>query len=145
MPREFKEAPDVKDIAETKVIPTWLPHLQNVDILYLYTTEMKSHGKIVLAQMKKMGGLTQYFSQADFTMLVDEEQWDLMDQDTKLALVHHELCHISKDGMSLVRHDLEEFLEVLRHHGLWKDDVKAFVEEGAHQMALPLGGAKKVA
>lgn len=77
----------------------------------------------------------QDFGPAMFWIEVSEEAWDTLDDAQRYALLDHELCHCSvteNDGgemvMDLRPHDLEEFNDIVKRHGLWLDDVRAFAE-----------------
>jgi len=68
-----------------------------------------------------------------------------MPEEGKLALLDHELCHCgtSKNAKGepvyyLRRHDLEEFEEVVRRHGLWRAGVVNFVNASLEKEQMPL-------
>jgi Putative phage metallopeptidase len=62
--------------------------------------------------------------------------WNALPADSREALLDHELCHclVDEDPQTgalkpkLAGHDLEEFVAVVRRHGLWKPDVEAMAK-----------------
>lgn len=65
-----------------------------------------------------------------FVIEFDREVWDELSLEQQNALVDHELCHCGNDadGCYMRQHDLEEFREIVKRHGFWKDDVRLFAE-----------------
>lgn len=73
---------------------------------------------------------------------LDVNEWNLLTDSQRRALVDHELCHCGvKDPgadepeWTLRAHDIEEFKAVIERHGFWKSDVREF-SEAAHQLKL---------
>lgn len=89
-----------------------------------------------------------------FVITISHDVWQVLPPDKRVALVDHELCHahaevkqakeeadvkqvevdnqIEQDNpvrLSIKPHDLEEFSCIVRRHGLWRDDIKDFVNE----------------
>lgn len=97
-------------------------------------------GRMLRWSIKQLTGID-----PDFVMLIDRNIWDGLSPEQKLALVDHELCHMaqSEDADGLPRfnqvtgepiwcirpHDVEEFDEIVRRHGLWKEDLVSFARE----------------
>ncbi len=102
-----------------------------------------------------------------FVITISRDVWDILPHDKRVALVDHELCHacaevkqakqeadvpqaevddqIEHDNpvrLSVKPHDLEEFACIVRRHGLWRDDVKDFVEEALRAKEKEEAGAK---
>lgn len=77
-----------------------------------------------------------------FAVVIAKPVWDILDEKQRLALVDHELCHFDLDeekGTPVLRsHDVEEFGEIVKRHGLWRDEVRRLVEVGAKQLSLGL-------
>jgi len=78
----------------------------------------------------------------DFILTLDLEFWDTASERQREALVFHELMHCTqardKEGelrfdseglpvWAIRPHDIEEFNEVVRRYGAWKEDVAAFI------------------
>jgi predicted metallopeptidase len=155
MAYSFDEAAEVKKIAED-LIQKHHQHLIDYSVklryVYVYKTP-KSQGKEVWGTCRKVSGLNAYLegSGEDFFVIsISKPVWDILPEDKKVALVDHELCHawaevkqakneseadadaeIEQDNpvkLSVKPHDLEEFSCIVRRHGLWRDDIKDFVD-----------------
>lgn len=141
----YTPADDVKAIAE-ELIPQYHPHLADtkVRIEYVYVSKTPNKGgKDVWGSCRKVTNLNAYLAgeeESFFVITISQPVWDILPEDKKVALVDHELCHAMSmfetddDGEQLIKnsivpHDVEEFAAVIKRHGLWKEDVKAFVEE----------------
>lgn len=100
-------------------------------------------GLLILGKMKRCSELEKQLHGYDGLVLLNQEAWRTMTPEQRIALVHHELCHIEPvmdaegdeqlyDGHGNLRwrvrkHDIEEFREVVEAHGLYKDDLRRFV------------------
>jgi hypothetical protein len=160
MANVFSNAPEVAGIAR-RLIGLHHTHLKNIRIDYVFRSESSSDGgKVVWASARKITGLNAFLAtesdesfelQGDpdtdqfFCIEVWEDVWDRLKDEQKEALVDHELCHCwaeeacNAEGDSILKlkilpHDVEEFASVIQRHGLWKDDVKVFVEVGKKAM-----------
>lgn len=92
--------------------------------------------------------LWEFFEEACFTtepsfyIIVDESSWREADEQWRLALIYHELCHIQqkttlktgvpqfdkKTGLPVIRmvgHEVEEFLAVYERFGDWNGSATA--------------------
>ena len=141
-------------------------HLADVSFLWLMrNTEHLQGGKRILAMVHKpevQGKLKPLFEQMlvekygyfpDYLITVDKEYWDTANDHCKTALVWHELAHVKpavdKFGdprfnvqtgepiFQLVMHDIEEFNSVVRRFGLWKSDLKAFIDAANEAPTIP--------
>ena len=85
-----------------------------------------------------------------FVITMSKDVWELLPHEKKVALVDHEISHagasvkqakdeadsdvdaeIEQDNpvkLSIKPHDLEEFSDVVRRHGLWREDIQEFVD-----------------
>lgn len=127
---QYKEAPEVKTIAQEVI--TTLPLDENVPkvkMAYLFLLRKKSTFK---AQIQRPGGAWVFLSDYDFVMLIHKDSWDAITEHQRKALVYHELLHIThtkkKDGkivLKLRRHDVEDFIEVVKHFGNWSLELEA--------------------
>lgn len=101
-------------------------------------------GRVMLGRLKKCSELEKQMNKLDAIVLLNQDRFRLLSKEQRLALVHHEMCHLAEsldnnlnaayDGHGerkwrLVKHDLEEFREVVRTHGAYKSDIAAFVED----------------
>lgn len=145
MATKYTPAPDVKSIAD-ELIVKYHPHLDGVRIEYVMGDKTpRRGGKDVWGFVKKISSLPAYLA-ADkndqksgdvspfFVMVISEPIWVNLYPDKRTALVDHELCHcgveVDDEGnskLTLIPHDLEEFVAIVRRYGLWMEDVKDFV------------------
>lgn len=143
MAKSYGDAPDVERMCRDKVIPEWHPELADVKIRYLFVNKMNSRGQPVGAKVGIMSARESHLSggyQACVT--VNMEVWERWAdrEDKRLALLDHELCHLKVEEtdagpkLSMVHHDLEEFVKVIRRHGWWDTLAREF----ADQLELPL-------
>jgi predicted metallopeptidase len=153
---KFFNAPEVEEIAQ-ELITKYHHHITDysVKIRYIFVEKApSSKGKEVWGTCRKISGLNAYLEGENpdgdpfFVITISKDIWDILPKDKKIALVDHELCHTwaevkqqkdeSEDDsdmevdnpvkLSVKSHDLEEFSCIVRRHGLWREDVKDFVE-----------------
>jgi hypothetical protein len=164
----FEMAPEVRAMAAT-LIEQWHPHLLNKRIEYIFRSRHAKHGrKQVMGRAKIISGLNAFLAMNEYGESVKEnvlgevvteapepfflveiakDIWAVLDHSKRKALVDHELAHLGIKGEKIIilGHDLEEFNAIVRRHGLWQEDVAAFVKAaaGTHQPELVLeeGGA----
>lgn len=149
---EYRDAVEVKRAA-TGLIESHHTHLDGVRIQFVFMSETpQSKGKDVWARARKISGLNAFLSsefgvqeeyaeaETYFVIEVSEEIWDGLNTRQRKALVDHELHHCElhpeKGTPVIVGHDVTEFGDVLKRHGLWNESVKEFVEAGAEQLSL---------
>ena len=157
----ISEALEAKRIAE-ELIPQYHGHLLDARMLYLFTTaKRKKCDRVRLGSAKKFSALERFLSSrhfpdakegaielgADFMILFDIEEWQLMKQAQRIALVDHECCHcwraekIVKNALvgywTIRGHSVEEFTEVIQRHGLLWRDVEQMAKV-IQQQQLPL-------
>lgn len=139
----YYDATDVQEIAK-KLIDTTHQHLKGVPIAYLFNTgNMRAW-----ATMQLLGDKQQTLSGYTFCMEVNRKKWGELSDEHRIAVVDHELCHAGMvDGKPvMIEHDLEEFACIVKRHGLWRDDVKAFavvVQEQLEFIVAPLKSPSK--
>lgn len=132
----YSEATVVMDIAEKTAIRKWHPHLMGASIAYLFADSISPKGgKVCLAKIRKATPVENFLNDYDLVLIVNAEYWHDLEERARLALVDHELCHvgaeISDDGTvtyRMIGHDLEEFADVVRRHGVWREDIRRFNE-----------------
>jgi len=143
MPQEYSPAEEVAEVARD-LIDGDHTHLSTVRVEYVFASEpLKEKGKIVWGRAKKVGGLNAWLaagtrkhdaSQPEefFVIEICKRTWDQLDDKSRKALVDHELTHCEVDldtsKLSIRPHDLEEFNSIVRKYGLWRADVKLFVD-----------------
>lgn len=112
-------------------------------------------GRLILGKCKKADDLGRQLHGYDFVILLNKEVWECADFTTamKTALLDHELCHaqVKKDKNDDVvkdengkivyrirKHDLEEFRDIVRRHGMWDDCIRDFVRDAMRKTREPL-------
>lgn len=133
-----------------KVIAAHHPRLERVRIAYLFARRpprkkaLRPGKRAAMAKTSTVGQKHRVLMERGFVFLIEFDQavWDGLTLEQQEALVDHELCHcgVDADGYYLKQHDLEEFREIVRRHGFWKDDVKQFAEA-----SLPLFSDRELA
>ncbi len=165
----------VDSIART-LIGEHHPHLREANILYVFTDQQRKRcDRVRLGSAAKMNALQRFLASgldgveegAHFIMLIDSNWWALLNAEQRLALVDHELCHMTvfvkvksrgeparwmripddhraeydafdEWRYGLRGHDIEEFGEVLYRHGFWKsDEPERYVKSVALQLVMP--------
>lgn len=118
-----------------------------------YTFKLKhgeKSGKVVLGTCSKQSEKAKMLHGWDFIIELAWDMWAFLSDDQRSALLLHELCHIHKeDGVWKTNaHNVEEFIKVIEHHGLWKPDLVAFAkvineaeDNISGQLPLPLRSA----
>ena len=136
---KFWEAIEVLDIAKDLIAKDH-SHLTDLPILYMFVKKMSEWGRMQLRSPKEV-----FISGYRFVMEVNHSAWVNLTEKQRIALVDHELCHAGYNPetgeANIIDHDVEEFGEVIKRHGFWRDDVKLFGHICHEQ--LDLGFSKK--
>lgn len=85
-----------------------------------------SNGKIVYAECVKVKALYQAYIPYDFIIVFYTPNSDLMTDKQRSILMYHELLHVDMDAngkLKLRPHDVEDFLPILKEHGLLWDEI----------------------
>lgn len=91
-------------------------------------------GKWTLASIRKVSDKDQitYDSTANFVLQISSNTWQALDGHQREALIYHELLHIGlkfpEGTFIIVKHQLEEFPQVIEQFGFYKNDVQVFVD-----------------
>jgi len=142
---KYSEAQEVEEIANQLISEVAIhEQLAEARILYFFRTgTWNSKGKRVWGMANKIPEQWQYVTGYDLVVTINKDVWYALDENQKKALVDHELCHFCREENDegetkwlIVGHDVEEFSGVIRRHGLWKEDVKAFAKETQRQMSI---------
>jgi len=143
----YTKAPEVQEIAEL-YIQKYHSHLIDMDVRvdYVFVSKTpKRNGKDVWGTCKKVSNLNALLAGQEspfFVITIAEPIWGQLPQSGKEALVDHLLCHAESQynqkededpeddviKLSIRPYDVEEFAQIIRRHGLWRDDVKDFVK-----------------
>lgn len=99
-------------------------------------------GRVTLGKMKKSSELEKSLHHLDAIILLNQDAWRRLLPNQRVALIHHELCHLSDvtgpegealfDGHGerrwrIVKHDIEEFRAVVQAHGCYTSDLASLV------------------
>lgn len=147
MATQYSVAEEVREIA-LELIPQYHSHLEEfgVRIEYVFSdkTPMRK-GKQTWGVCRKVTSLNAFLSQEKneemaetkpfFVLVISKPIWDTLQENKRKALVDHELSHagaeLDENGelkLHIIPHDLEEFSAIVRRHGMWREDVKEFVD-----------------
>ena len=141
------------------------PDLQRPRIVYLFQEKVdqktgqavmpKSKGKNQYGKAKLVTGLNAFLASGDeetdddgpkpfFVILITKVAWYRMSKEHKAALVDHELMHCEYDSegdtLSIRDHDIQEFTEIVKRHGVWNNDLEMFFN-AAKQLPLPMAAS----
>jgi hypothetical protein len=156
---DFKPAPEVKEIAE-ELIDKYHPHLR--DAKHVIGYYFRDGASDWAGRAKKCTAFERHVTGFMLFMFINEQAWYMLTEEQQRALVDHELCHYSRkqgevidpktkqvkidwlnpadpDSWSIRDHDVEEFSDVIRRHGLWETGIESFaaaVRYADHQMTF---------
>jgi hypothetical protein len=103
-------------------------------------------GHLVLGRCVKCSDLNREFAEYDFIIVLNKDVWNAkeFDKKKKMALLDHEMCHVGPNldvetgehkrddkGRLLfrtVKHQIEEFIDVVDRHGVYKSDLELFAK-----------------
>lgn len=158
---ELWRAPEVARIAD-ELIPKHHDHLNRTDVEIKYffrEPAAKSRGRLVYGQASKVGGRSAFLVKLEhaerleidepidfFVIEMAHTLWCGLTEPQRRALVDHELSHCDVEldeagerKLVMRGHDVEEFADVVKRHGLWRPNVVAFTEVAkAAQLAFPI-------
>ena len=96
-------------------------------------------GRLTLGQARRCTDPERLMHGTDFLILLNSEAWHGFDERQRRALLDHELSHCApalddggeqgedEEGRPVWRtrgHDAEEFVDVVKRHGLWRSDLE---------------------
>ena len=120
-----------------------------VEFIFLKNAPIKN-GNEVWGRAKKVTGLNAWLATEDkeetpipkpfFVLEFSYYIWKKLTPEQRVALVEHELCHCTvKEGKPSMRgHDHEEFIGIIKIHGLWTETPKKMIEAGKESERNPL-------
>lgn len=126
-----------------------------IALAWMHGVKANVDGKVCLGKCILSSELQKEFMEFDFVILLNKEVWESKEfgVERKKALLDHELMHaaeaVDKEGEPKVdakgrklfrirNHDLEEFTDVVRRHGVWKKDLEIFAEAIIKKSQAPL-------
>jgi len=142
----WEEAPgSVIDLAK-ELIHQYHPDLMEARIGFLMRKKQSfSKGKLNMGHAAKVSDQNKVLMDYDFIIWLDGESYADFGEDTRRAVIDHELCHcVWEDGKASLRHhDFEEFNCVIRRHGLWNADL-LFLAEAIQKSELRQSGPRQL-
>lgn len=139
---EWEEASaSVLSIART-LIDDYHSDLEDAKIGFVFRSEASSSGGFsVLGHASKVSGQLRALLDFDFIIWLAKDVYERMDENYRMALIDHELCHCTIiDGEAkMVHHDVEEFKAVIGRWGLWDATLLSAAPAFKKAMQLELG------
>ncbi len=137
-PQTWAEAPVVRDVAN-KLINERHSHLGPIEMrYYFFSKEIKTGDEQVWGRARKVSGLNAVLAHPNedtdrqfFTIEIWRTIWDRLTPEHREALVDHELhhCWVDDNGkLVILKHDLEEFANVVRRYGPWRTNIQLFLD-----------------
>ena len=156
----FRLASKAQEVAD-RLIREHHAHLQGVAVTAVFVDKTPtSKGREVWARAKKVSGLPAFlvFAETAFTeaheygdqphdlfvLEVSEDAWNKLTESGRDALIDEILCSCEIEwdeekgtaSLSIVGPDVAGWRAVIERHGLWREDLREFVEVGAEQLTL---------
>ena len=124
---KYWDATEVQEICTQLINNNTFVFPKNTPILYLFIDKSaRFWGKC-----QKASEILKTAAGYEFVIVINHQQWMVMEEKQREILCHHELLHIgfeSEDSKYyIVDHDVEEFSAIVRLYGTWRDSVKTFV------------------
>ncbi len=110
-------------------------------------------GQLQLGQCRKRGDLDRELDGFDFIILLNREAFAVLNEESKRALIDHELTHAQivndSDGnpkhddrdrlvCRIRKHDVEEFRVIVQRHGAWTQDLAKMAQAAINDVSRPL-------
>ena len=133
--QRYEIAYEVEEIA-ARIIDDHHNHLAEAKIKYLFKKDKwVKKDKVVLGQAKLASEDTRFIARYDFVIIINLDAWNISDSEKREALIDHELSHCGRafdsDGNNkwcTIDHDVQEFIPVVRRHGLWEEDLQLLMK-----------------
>lgn len=87
----------------------------------------------IVARCRCVSGTFKFFSNYDYIIEISGDLWENVNEKLKKIILHHELLHIRiipsndkrKEKFRLVQHDVQDFREIIKRHGIdWYDELE---------------------
>ena len=141
MSEKWIEVPNSVLMLAQELVREYHPDLKEARIGFIFReTVSYSKGMPVLGHAQKTSEMMKVYLDFDFIIWIAADAYADLDENQRKALIDHELCHCTMvDGVaSLVGHDIEEFQDIIKRHGLWNTGLIRTAQV-MKQMALDLG------
>jgi hypothetical protein len=130
-------------------------HLDNAKIGLAWRLGWRANtdGQLQLAACRKRGDLDRELDGFDFIILLNREAFAVLNEESKRALIDHQLCHaqitMDADGNPKMndrdrlvcrvrKHDVEEFRVIVERHGAWTQDLAKMAQAAINDASRPL-------
>lgn len=132
MPTSYYKCEESIEKMANEMLAKYHPEIVNCKIAYLWCSkDMKSGGKIALAQVQKVGPRVKALLEYDFIITISSPIWKTLSDEARYGILDHELYHIFVDEDSagepkyqLLKHDVEEFTNVVLNHGILFENMR---------------------
>ena len=109
---------------------------------WMLSVKPDKDGHVTLGKLHKCSELEKRYHGLDAIVIINRTRYALLGPSQRLALVHHEMCHLAAaeehgepvyDGHGdrrwrTAKHTIEDFTEVVQAHGAYKSDLATFTE-----------------
>jgi hypothetical protein len=156
---DFEESAEVRKVAE-RLIDEHHPHLQDAKNLIGYYIRYGTSDWA--GKAKKCTAFERHVTGKYMFVFINDDAWRSLHEPQQKALVDHELCHFTRTRTEIIdpetkmwksdwaeaddpanwsirEHDVEEFSDVIRRHGLWERGIEQFaaaVRQTDYQMTF---------
>jgi hypothetical protein len=138
------------------LIANYHPHLADARIAYLFRSPTwKSKGQEVAGTAGTPSARERCFAgdrELAFVITLNWEWWEGANERARRALLDHELSHCARDegpdglpSWTTVGHDFEEFTDIVRRHGLWREGMHEFAAAVEQLEFFAVDPARRVA
>jgi hypothetical protein len=133
---KFWDAVEAKEIGQRLIQENKFNFPLNCPIMYLFADKIT--GK--LGTCAHRSDKEKAISGWEFVITLNHAAWSIATDMEREALVFHELLHIGWDSeqqvYSIEKHDVEEFSRVVAAYGLWRPDLRKFIDVAAEKLEL---------
>lgn len=155
--RDSEEGAPVYEMLR-ELVEEYHDHLTSnrIAVMWRFGWKADPDGRIQLGACKKASDIDRELRKnLDFVILLSWDFWSAaqVSDEQRKALLDHELMHAAEaldDDMEpkvdsrgrkvfrIRKHDVEEFTDIVRRHGIWKSDLEAFAEALYKRAQAPL-------
>ena len=115
----------------------------NIDVVFKEAMPTRN-GTTPLGKARRVSGVYKAMVSADFLIILNNEEWQKMDDEKRRAVLDHELCHCAPKydddgcltGWTMQDHDFEEFEEIVERHGPYTRRAESMGRTVLRQKAL---------
>lgn len=136
MALEFSRSIEYESVCE-RLIENFYPFLQGVEVVCVLRSSFFHDCKRTVARIEKVSGMKAYLwtkrdgAQDQFFLIqLVAPLWNELKEPQQIAVLDHELCHIELDEekgfLTLRKHAIEEFPEIVERHGAYHDGLVIF-------------------